>query len=81
MVEGPEEVSVDRPADPRHKQIDWVLGRFTPEENPVIEETIRRAADAIESLFTIGIERTMNAYNTMPGATDTVDASKDDPVL
>jgi PTH1 family peptidyl-tRNA hydrolase len=57
-------VGVDRPSDPRHSQIDWVLGRFTKEEQPRVEETIHRAAEAVESILRIGIERTMNAYNT-----------------
>src|SRR6478672_568337 len=38
-------VGVDRPSDPRHSQIDWVLGRFTKDEQPIIEQTIRRAAE------------------------------------
>jgi PTH1 family peptidyl-tRNA hydrolase len=62
-------VGVDRPADPRHQQIDWVLGRFTKEEQPLAQETIRRAAEAIESIFTIGIERAMNTYNTASSET------------
>jgi PTH1 family peptidyl-tRNA hydrolase len=63
-------VGVDRPADPRHSQIDWVLGRFTREEEPIMEETIRRAADAVESILTIGMERTMNSYNIDPAKAD-----------
>jgi PTH1 family peptidyl-tRNA hydrolase len=62
-------VGVDRPADPRHSQIDWVLGRFTKEEQPLMEETIRRAAEAAESILRIGMERAMNTYNTGPGET------------
>jgi peptidyl-tRNA hydrolase, PTH1 family len=62
-------VGVDRPADPRHKQIDWVLGHFTKEEKPIMDETIRRAAEAVESILRIGMERAMNAYNTGPGET------------
>jgi PTH1 family peptidyl-tRNA hydrolase len=62
-------VGVDRPADPRHRQVDWVLGHFTKEERTIIEEAIGRAAEAVESIFRIGIERTMNAYNTGPGET------------
>jgi PTH1 family peptidyl-tRNA hydrolase len=63
-------VGVDRPADPRHRQVDWVLGHFTKEERPVIEEAINRAAEAVERVFRIGIERTMNIYNT-PAAGET----------
>ena len=62
-------VGVDRPSDPRHNQIDWVLGRFTKEEQPLAEETIRRATEAIESILTIGIERAMNTHNTSAGTT------------
>jgi PTH1 family peptidyl-tRNA hydrolase len=63
-------VGVDRPSDPRHNQIDWVLGRFTKDEQPMAEETIRRAAEAIEGILTMGIERAMNTYNTgLSGAT------------
>ena len=63
-------MGVDRPADPRHDQIDWVLGRFAKEEQPLVEATIKRAVDAIESIFTIGIARAMNTYNTdVAGAT------------
>ena len=62
-------VGVDRPADPRHNQVDWVLGRFAKEEQPLAEETIKRAADAIEAVLTIGIERAMNTYNADPSGT------------
>jgi PTH1 family peptidyl-tRNA hydrolase len=62
-------VGVDRPADPRHKQVDWVLGHFTKEEKPLMEETIHRAAEAVEGILRIGMERAMNTYNTGPGET------------
>jgi peptidyl-tRNA hydrolase, PTH1 family len=57
-------VGVDRPNDPRHGQIDWVLGRFSREEQPVIEDAIGRAADAVEYILSNGYERAMNVYNT-----------------
>ena len=57
-------VGVDRPNDPRHGQIDWVLGRFSKEEQPIIEDAIRRAADAVEYILRHGFERAMNVYNT-----------------
>lgn len=62
-------VGVDRPSDPRHSQIDWVLGRFVKEEQPLVEETIKRTVDAIEGILTIGMERAMNTYNTGAGET------------
>jgi peptidyl-tRNA hydrolase, PTH1 family len=57
-------VGVDRPNDPRHGQIDWVLGHFSKEEQPVIEDAIGRAADAVEYILANGYERAMNVYNT-----------------
>src|SRR5687767_12029129 len=57
-------VGVDRPNDPRHGQIDWVLGHFSKEEQPVIRDAIGRAADAVEYILANGYERAMNVYNT-----------------
>ncbi len=60
-------VGVDRPVDSRHSQIDWVLGRFNKEEQPIMEETIKRTVEAVEAILRIGMERAMNSYNTGPG--------------
>ncbi len=57
-------IGVDQPLDPRHSRIDWVLGRFTKEEQKVLDEVIPRAAEAIESVLRDGLERAMNVYNT-----------------
>jgi PTH1 family peptidyl-tRNA hydrolase len=54
-------IGVDKPPG---SHINWVLGRFTKEEEPLLAEVIARSADAIEAIFTIGIERAMNRYNT-----------------
>lgn len=43
--------------------IEHVLGRFEPEERPVTEELIRRAADAVESWIENGILTTMDRFN------------------
>ena len=56
-------VGVDQPDPGRHAQIDWVLGRFTSEEQKVLDETIPRAIEAIEAILRDGIERAMNNYN------------------
>lgn len=56
-------IGVDRPPDPRHSQIDWVLGRFNRDEQKKVEEVIPRAAEAVESILRTGIERAMNIYN------------------
>jgi len=71
-------VGVDRPTDPRHSQIDWVLGRFTKEEQPLIEATIHRTAQAVESILRIGIERAMNSYNTSDDSSQARPRTTDD---
>lgn len=70
---------VDRPADPRHSQIDWVLGRFDKDEKAVVEQTISRTVEAIESLLTIGIERTMNSFNTGPAGDEKNEGRREKP--
>jgi peptidyl-tRNA hydrolase, PTH1 family len=48
--------------------IDHVLTSFTPDERPVIDEAIERAADAVERWLRDGIEPAMNEFNAAPGA-------------
>ncbi len=43
--------------------VEYVLSRFTPEERAIIDQTIARAADAVEFLTTHSIEETMNRFN------------------
>ena len=49
--------------DPRRDLADHVLSKFEPEERPVLDEFITRAADAAEMFAVEGIEQVMNAYN------------------
>ena len=49
--------------DPRRDLADHVLTKFEPEERPVLDEFITRAADAAEMFAAEGIEKVMNAYN------------------
>jgi peptidyl-tRNA hydrolase, PTH1 family len=42
---------------------DYVLGKFTPEDLPVIGEAVGRAADAVAAWAREGIEVCMNQYN------------------
>jgi PTH1 family peptidyl-tRNA hydrolase len=42
---------------------DYVLGRFSPEEKPEIEEAVLRAAEAVAVWASEGIQRCMNQYN------------------
>jgi len=45
-------------------QVDYVLGEFSKENQKDLDAYIDRAVDAILSFATIGLERTMNTYNT-----------------
>ena len=48
---------------PKGKQIDFVLGRWTPDELPLVKENVLKSVEIFESFATQGIERTMNYYN------------------
>jgi PTH1 family peptidyl-tRNA hydrolase len=48
----------------RGRQVDYVLEQWSIEEQKDIETYIQNAADAVLSYTAIGIERTMNIYNT-----------------
>jgi PTH1 family peptidyl-tRNA hydrolase len=50
---------------PRGRQVDYVLGKWTPEELPLVRMKIEKSVDLIESFVSIGIERTMNLYNNL----------------
>lgn len=47
----------------RGRQVDWVLGRLTPEEEEQIAQPVATACDIIKSFALAGIELTMNQYN------------------
>jgi peptidyl-tRNA hydrolase, PTH1 family len=62
-------IGVDRPVNADYSQVNWVLNRFTRDEAKVMAETLPLAAEAIEAVLQNGIERAMNAYNSI-GAGD-----------
>jgi len=43
--------------------IEFVLDNFTKDETFRLEKVVERAADAVESIFSVGIEQTMNTFN------------------
>ena len=47
----------------RHRQIDFVLGKWRPEEEPVVTEKIRTAAEAVTSFILEGPAPAMTKYN------------------
>jgi PTH1 family peptidyl-tRNA hydrolase len=48
---------------PKGRQIEFVLGKWTPSELPIVKEKVLNSTEAIESFATQGIEKTMNIYN------------------
>jgi PTH1 family peptidyl-tRNA hydrolase len=44
-------------------QVDYVLGKWSAEENKLVMEKMTTCHEIIRSFGTIGIERTMNAFN------------------
>jgi PTH1 family peptidyl-tRNA hydrolase len=50
---------------PKGRQVDYVLGKWTPSELPLVKHKIDKCVEIIESFMTIGIERTMNEVNKL----------------
>ena len=48
---------------PRGHQIDFVLGKWKPSEEPIVNEKADMAVEIIKSFVTQGPDRTMNQYN------------------
>jgi PTH1 family peptidyl-tRNA hydrolase len=47
----------------RGSQVDYVLGRWSKEEEKLLEERIDKSVEIIKSFIATGIERTMTAFN------------------
>lgn len=50
---------------PKGMQVDFVLGKWTKDELPVVCSKIEKCVEAIESLVFIGLQRTMNMINNL----------------
>ena len=50
---------------PKGRQVDYVLGKWTAKEQPVVLQKIDKCVEIIESFATIGLPRTMNNYNNL----------------
>ena len=48
---------------PPHDAINHVLGKFKPEEQMAVTETVKKSVAAVELLLSEGIEKAMNKYN------------------
>ena len=56
-------MGVGAPAHTEHDLADYVLGRFTREEIPVMEDAIIRAADAACTIIQDSVDAAMNKFN------------------
>jgi PTH1 family peptidyl-tRNA hydrolase len=56
-------VGVGRPPG-RQEPADFLLSNFSAAEKADLGVEIERAADAVESLVTVGLERTQSAFNS-----------------
>ncbi|HTM65828.1 MAG TPA: aminoacyl-tRNA hydrolase [Flavipsychrobacter sp.] len=48
---------------PKGRQVEFVLGKWTPSELPIVKEKVLNSVEAIESFAAQGIAKTMNVYN------------------
>lgn len=48
---------------PDYDMADWVLSKFTGEDRQVMDEAVRRAADAVECFLKDGPDRAMGKFN------------------
>jgi peptidyl-tRNA hydrolase len=55
-------IGVGRPPE-YMETADYVLGRFSAEEQPLMVETVRRAADAVEAMLKNGLAKAANEFN------------------
>ena len=50
---------------PKGGQVDFVLGKWLPSEQPVIQQKIDKSIEVIESFAAIGLDRTMTVCNAL----------------
>lgn len=48
---------------PKGRQVDYVLGKWTPDELPFVKDNLLKSVEIIESWATQGIGKTMTQYN------------------
>ncbi|MDW8104107.1 MAG: aminoacyl-tRNA hydrolase [Armatimonadota bacterium] len=48
---------------PPGQMVEYVLSRFSPQEQPIVEQMLQRAADAVEMVLAEGIQAAMNRFN------------------
>ena len=56
-------IGVGEKPHPDYDMADWVLSKFSGEDKKVMDEAVKRAADAVESILREGADRAMNRFN------------------
>ena len=56
-------VGVGQKPHPDYDLAHWVLGKFQGEDKKVMDEAVKRAADAVECILKEGADRAMNRFN------------------
>lgn len=56
-------IGVGQKPHPDYDMADWVLGKFSKEDRKTIDAAIERALDAIECVFSQGMDKAMSQYN------------------
>ncbi len=56
-------VGVGGKPHPDYDMADWVLSRLAGEDKKVMDEAVKRAADAVETILKDGIDKAMNRFN------------------
>ena len=56
-------VGVGEKPHPDYDMADWVLGKFQGEDKKVMDEAVKRAADAVECYLKDGPQKAMNRFN------------------
>ncbi len=56
-------VGVGKKPHPDYDLADFVLGRFSKEDTPKIQDAIKKCSDAIECIISDGVDKAMNMYN------------------
>lgn len=50
---------------PKGMQAEFVLSKWLPKEQPIVQKKIEKSVEIIESIAAIGLERTMNTVNNL----------------
>lgn len=56
-------IGVGQKPHPDYDLADWVLGKFPREDRKTVDAAVERALDAIECVFSKGIDKAMSQYN------------------